>query len=55
MAMLMSAMLPGVRVMATGLPRSSARQWILHVLPPRERPIASSYSPFLSRLPSDAL
>ena len=29
-----------------GLPRSSARQWILHVRPPRERPIASSDSPF---------
>ena len=53
--MLMSAMLPGVSVMATGRPRSSARQWILHVRPPRERPIASSYSPFLSLLPNGGL
>ena len=46
---------PGVSAKATGLPRSSAKAWILLVLPPRERPIASSNSPFLSRSPSDAL
>ena len=51
--MLISAMLPGVRAKATGLPRSSARQWILH-RPPRERPIASCHSPFLSQLPNGA-
>ena len=50
----MSAILPGVSVIATGRPRSSARQWILQVRPPRERPIASSYSPFLRLPPRDA-
>src|SRR4029077_16291946 len=51
MAMVMSATLPGVRAKATGRPRSSAKAWILLVLPPRERPIASAYSPFLSQPP----
>ena len=37
------------------LPRSSARQWIVHILPPRERPTASAYSLFLDRLPNDGL
>ena len=41
--MVMSATLPGVRAKATGRPRSSAKAWILLVLPPRERPIASAY------------
>ena len=50
--MVMSATLPGVRAKATGRPRSSAKAWILLVLPPRERPIASAYSPFLSQPPS---
>jgi len=53
--MVMSATLPGVRAKATGRPRSSAKAWILLVLPPRERPIASAYSPFLSQRPSGAL
>jgi hypothetical protein len=39
--MVMSATFPGVRAKATGRPRSSAKAWILLVLPPRERPIAS--------------
>ena len=53
--MVMSATLPGVRAKATGRPRSSAKAWILLVLPPRERPIASANSPFLSQRPSGAL
>lgn len=48
--MLISAMLRGVRVIATGRPRSSARQWILHVLPRRVPLIPFPYSPFLSLL-----
>jgi hypothetical protein len=35
-AMVMSATFPGVSANATGLPRSSAKAWILLVLPPRE-------------------
>ena len=45
----------GVSAKATGLRRSSAKARILLVLTPRERPIASSNSPFLSRSPSDGL
>jgi hypothetical protein len=37
-AMLKSATSPGVSAKATGRPRSSARQWIFEVRPPRERP-----------------
>ena len=45
----------GVRARAIGLPAEIiARQWILQVLPLRERPIASYHSPFLSLLPNDA-
>ena len=44
--MLMSATLPGVSAKATGRPRSSARQWIFEVRPPRERPTACAHSPF---------
>ena len=39
---------------ATGRPRSSARQWIFEVRPPRERPTACAHSPLLRRLPSGA-
>jgi hypothetical protein len=39
---------------SVGLPRSSAKAWILLVLPPRERPIASANSPFLNQPPSGA-
>jgi hypothetical protein len=52
--MVMSATFPGVSANATGLPRSSAKAWILLVLPPRERPIASANSPFLNQPPSGA-
>lgn len=45
-ATLMSARLPGVRVKATGRPRSSASACILLVRPPRERPTAWIASPF---------
>jgi hypothetical protein len=45
--MLISAMVPGVSANAIGRPRSSARQWIFEVRPPRERPIACSHSPFM--------
>lgn len=38
--MLMSATMPGVRANAIGRPRLSAKQWILLVKPPRERPMA---------------
>jgi hypothetical protein len=50
--MVMSATFPGVSAKATGLPRSSAKAWILLVLPPRERPIASANSPFLNQPPT---
>src|SRR5271155_2119612 len=50
----MSATLPGVSAKATGRPRSSAKQWIFEVRPPRERPTACAHSPLLRRLPSGA-
>src|SRR3954467_8224764 len=45
-AMLTSATLPGVSARAIGRPRPLARQWILLVDPPRERPIAWVHAPF---------
>lgn len=54
-AILMSAMFPGVKLNATGLPQSSAKQWILLVLPPRDVPIACVQAPLLSLVPNDVL
>ncbi len=51
----MSAMFPGVKLNATGLPQSSAKQWILLVLPPRDVPIACAHAPLLSLVPNGAL
>jgi hypothetical protein len=53
--MLMSAVLPGVSAKAIGRPRSSARQWIFELRPPRERPTACVHSPFFRLLPSGGL
>jgi predicted kinase len=43
-AMLMSAILPGIRPNATGRPQVPSRQWILDVRPPREMQTACAHS-----------
>lgn len=50
--MLMPATLPGVRANAIGRPRPSAKQWILLVNPPRERPMAWIQAPLFRQMPS---
>jgi hypothetical protein len=47
--MVMSATFPGVSAKATGLPRSSAKGWILPVLPPAQGPSTRKSFAFLER------